>query len=105
MESRKAQSNILSQILPTEIPKQLIDQIQVTFKGGETVAFNTENIKESFSMEDIKDFLKKHDVKGHVELIEICIDVDHLYEQITQESGDILSKYFEDQFKIKHLHP
>lgn len=86
--------NLLGDVNPTEIPKEFIEKIDVTFSTGKIVEFRTDRIKENFTFEAVEDFLSEYNTKGHVKLIEITLDLDEVHKTIQTGTDSIFSKYF-----------
>lgn len=86
--------NLLGDVNPTEIPKEFIVKIDVTFNTGKIVEFTTDRIKENFTLEAIEEFLSEYNTKGQVKLIEITLDLDEVYTTIQSGTDNIFSKYF-----------
>ena len=95
-KKHKNKTSVLSNVNPTEIPKEFIDGIAITFEGDEekVVQFDTANIKENFTIDGMSDWLSKIDRKGLVKLVEITLDLDRVYETLQQDSDSIFAKYF-----------
>ena len=87
--------SLLGNINPTEIPKEFIDSIDITFNNGKVVEFNTERLNENFTLEAVEKFLKEHSSRGQVTLLEIVLDLDLVHEVIQAGADNIFSKYFE----------
>ena len=94
-DSKKLHKEILNTISPTEIPKKFIDSIDVSFDDGQTIPFTTEGLKGHFSMEEVKEFLRTHDIKGRVELVEIVLNLDRVTANLKERSSDFLAKFFD----------
>lgn len=93
-KKHKNKSNLLSNINPTEIPKQFIDLITVTFDSGQVLNFDTTNIKSNFTITGMNEWLSKIDKKGIVSHVEITLNLDLIYETLQQDSDSIFAKYF-----------
>jgi hypothetical protein len=83
---------ILKDIQPTEIPKEFIFKVDVTFSTGKVVEFDTSRIKNNFTFDEIQEFLTEFDRKGLVRLIEITLDLAKVYKTIQQDCESIFSK-------------
>ena len=90
----KNRTSVLSDVNPTEIPKEFIEKISVTFKGGEVVDFNTDKIEKNFTMDDMQSWLNQIDTRGAIKLVEVSLDLDLIYETLQQDSDSIFAKYF-----------
>ena len=87
--------SLLADINPTEIPKEFIDKIDVTFSTGKIVEFSTSRMKDNFTFEAVEEFLKEFNAKGQVKIIEITLDLDKVHNAIQVGADSIFSKYFE----------
>lgn len=94
LTKNKFKNNLLSEVNPTEIPKQFIERIDVTFGTGHIVQFDTSKLKQNFTMDAVKDFLKSYDKNSRVNLIEITLDLEKIYETLQQDADTIFAKYF-----------
>lgn len=90
----KTQSNILQDINPTEIPKEFINKITLTFEGDQEIEFDPTGLKENFTVDGMNDWLSKVDKKGHVKLVEITLDLDLIMQSLQKGSDSIFAKYF-----------
>jgi hypothetical protein len=95
LTKNKFKNNLLSEVNPTEIPKQFIEKIDVTFSSGQVVQFDTSKLKSNFTMEAVKDFLKQYDKNSRVGLIEITLDLEKIYNTLQRDSDTIFAKYFQ----------
>jgi hypothetical protein len=86
--------NLLGDIKPTEIPKEFIEKIDVTFSTGRIVEFEIDRIKVNFTLEAVEDFLSEYNTKGQIKLIEITLDLDEVHKTIQSGTDGIFSKYF-----------
>ena len=84
--------SFLSDINPTEIPKRFIVKITVTFETGDKVDFDTDNIADTFTIDEMQDWLKKIDTK-HTK-VEIMLDLDLVHLTVKEDADTIFSKYF-----------
>lgn len=83
--------DILRDIQPTQIPREFIVRVDVTFSGGRVVEFDTSRINKNFTVEEIQDFLYEFDRGGLVRLIEITLDLEKIYGVIQTDCNKILS--------------
>lgn len=90
----KGKNNILAEVNPTEIPKEFIEKISVSFKDGEVVDFNTQSLKENFTMKDMQSWLNQIDTKGNITQVEVALDLDLIYDTIQKDSDNFFAKYF-----------
>ena len=90
----KFNKNLLGDVNPTEIPKEFIEKIDVTFNTGKIVEFTTDRIKENFTFEAVEEFLSEFNTKGQVKLIEITLNLDEVHKTIQSGTDSIFSKYF-----------
>ena len=95
-KSKQVHKEILNSIQPTEVPKEFIDSITVTFSNQEVVPFNVKNLKGNFSLEEVHDFLKEYKAVDKVELIEIALDLDYITKDLEEKSSSFLGKHFEN---------
>jgi hypothetical protein len=95
-KSKKTHQQILNNIQPTEVPKEFIDSITVTFSNNEVVPFNIKDLKGNFSLEEVQDFLKEYKATEKVSLIEIALDLDYVTKDLEEKSNTFLNKYFEN---------
>lgn len=94
VESDKFALGVLKDIQPTEIPRDFIVRVDVTFSTGERVEFDTRRITKNFTVEEIHNFLNEFDRGGLVELIEVTLDLKKIYKTIQQDSNNIFAKLF-----------
>ncbi len=94
-KSKKVHKDILNNIQPTEVPKEFIDSITVTFSNNEVVPFNVNSLKGNFSLEQVQDFLKEYKATEKVDLIEIALDLDYITKDLEEKSNSFLEKYFD----------
>ncbi len=87
-------NSFLSDINPTEIPKIFIIKIKVTFENGSKLDFDTENLAETFTIDEMQDWLKKIDSKHLIEKVEIMLDLDLIFSTVKSDADTIFSKYF-----------
>lgn len=92
----KFKQNLLSDINPTEIPKQFIESVNITFDDKLIVPFSVEKIKNNFTVEQLETFLNGYDKSKRVTLIEITLDIDKIYQTLQYDSDHVFSKYFKD---------
>lgn len=90
----KHKTSVLSDVNPTEIPKEFIDGIAVTFDSEQTIQFDTSNIEKNFTIDGMNEWLSKIDRKGMIQTVEITLDLDLIYDTLQQDSDSILAKYF-----------
>lgn len=90
----KGRNNILAEVNPTEIPKEFIEKISLTFKSGEVVDFNTDKLKENFTMDDMQSWLNRIDTQETITKVEVALDLDLIYDTLEKDSENFLSKYF-----------
>jgi hypothetical protein len=86
--------DILKDIQPTEIPRDFIVRVDVTFSTGKRMEFDTSRINRNFTVDEIQDFLHEYDRNGLVQLIEITLDLEKIYKTIQQDCDSIFSKLF-----------
>jgi len=86
--------SFLSDINPTEIPKRFIVKITVTFETGDKVDFDTDNIADTFTIDEMQDWLKKIDTKHAITKVEIMLDLDLVHLTVKEDADTIFSKYF-----------
>ena len=94
MKNSNFDIEILKDIQPTEIPREFIVRVDVTFSTGERQKFDTSHINKNFTVDEIRDFLYDHDRNGLVQLIEITLDLEKIYKTIQQDCDSIFSKLF-----------
>jgi hypothetical protein len=87
-------NNILQDINPTEIPKQYIDSITVTFDTDQVMEFDTTNLEENFTVDGMTEWLNKIDRKGRIQLVEVTLDLDLIMTSLQEGSDSIFAKYF-----------
>ena len=87
-------NSFLSDINPTEIPKVFIVKMTVTFDNGDKVDFDTDNIADTFTIDEMQDWLKKIDTKHAITKVEIMLDLDLVYSTVKSDADTIFSKYF-----------
>ena len=87
-------NSFLSDINPTEIPKVFIVKITVTFETGDKVDFDTDNIADTFTIDEMQDWLRKIDSKHMIEKVEIMLDLDLIHLTVKEDADTIFSKYF-----------
>jgi len=90
----KQKSNILQDINPTEIPKQFIDAITVTFDTEQVMEFDTSSLEQNFTVDGMTDWLNKIDTKGRIKLVEVTLDLDLIMKSLQEGSDSIFAKYF-----------
>ena len=86
--------SFLSDINPTEIPKRFIVKITVTFETGDKVDFDTDNIADTFTIDEMQDWLKKIDTKHAITKVEIMLDLDLVHSTVKEDADTIFSKFF-----------
>ena len=86
--------SFLSDINPTEIPKRFIVKITVTFETGDKVDFDTDNIAETFTIDEMQHWLTKIDTKHAITKVEIMLDLDLVHSTVKEDADTIFSKYF-----------
>lgn len=91
---QKSSNNILQDINPTEIPKQYIDRITVTFDTEQVMEFDTENLEQNFTVDGMTEWLNKIDRKGRIQLVEVTLDLDLIMKSLQEGSDSIFAKYF-----------
>lgn len=87
-------SSVLNDVNPTEIPKEFIDSITVTFENEQVVEFDTNSLEKNFTIDGMNDWISKIDKKGMIDRIEITLDLDLIYDNLQQNSDSIFAKYF-----------
>jgi len=87
-------NNFLSDINPTEIPKEFIHKITVSFDTGHEADFGTDNLEDTFTISHMHEWLSKIDRKGRIEIVEITLDLDLIYDTIKKNADSIFAKYF-----------
>lgn len=87
-------NNILQDINPTEIPKQYIDRITVTFDTEQVMEFDTANLEQNFTVDGMTEWLNKIDRKGRIQLVEVTLDLDLIMTSLQEGSDSIFAKYF-----------
>lgn len=91
---KNSSNNILQGINPTEIPKQFIDRITVTFDTEQVMEFDTDNLEENFTVDGMTEWLNKIDRKGRIQLVEVTLDLDLIMASLQEGSDSIFAKYF-----------
>ena len=94
VKSKKIHKQILSTLQPTEVPKEFIDSITVTFSNNEVVPFDTSKLKGNFSLDEVHSFLKEHKAEDKVDMIEITINLDLVSSKLESSSNSLLDKHF-----------
>jgi len=92
--ANKFKGDLLADINPTEIPKEFIEKIDITFSSGQVVEFKKQRIKKNFTMEEMSEFLKHFDAKGAVKLVEITLDIEKIYQSLQEGSDHLFGKFF-----------
>ena len=87
-------TNLLSEINPTEIPKQFIECINFTYDDDISVPFSVAKIKNNFTLEQLEKFLNEYDKNKRVSLIEITLDLEKIYAVLEEDANHLFSKYF-----------
>lgn len=86
--------SILNDVNPTEIPKEFIDGISVTFDNKQIVEFDISTLEKNFTIEGMNNWISKIDSKGKIKKVEITLDLDLIYDNLQQNSDSIFAKYF-----------
>lgn len=94
VKSKKIHKEILNTLQPTEVPKEFIDSITVTFANNEVIPFDVSKLKGNFSLDEVHDFLKTHKAEDKVDLIEIAINLDLVTTKLESTSNAVLDKHF-----------
>lgn len=94
VKSKKIHQEILNTLQPTEVPKEFIDSITVTFANDEVIPFDVSKLKGNFSLDEVHNFLKSHKAEDKVDTIEIAINLDVVSKQLESKSNSLLNKHF-----------
>ena len=93
---KKFKNDLLSEIYPTEIPREFVSCIEVFFNNQQSVQFDCDKLTPTFTMEQLKKWLSTHDTRDGIKVVEITLDLDKVYETLQHDTESILSKYFSE---------
>lgn len=83
---------ILANMEPNDIPKELIHSIMITTDDGNV--FNVAEVKQDISYSNIEQYIHRLKIKGRVKLVEILINLDLVKQALEIKSNTILDKVF-----------
>jgi len=94
-EFRKFKKDFLSEIYPTDIPRDFVESIDLIFRNGKTISFDCSKLSPNFTMDELTRWLKEIE-NDSLKTVEVILDIDKIYEVLKTDSEQILSKYFSD---------